>query len=204
MSDSLTSKEKLEIAIQSGLQLVPYVGSSLSTAYFSTKQEKRFKRIESFYQELSDRISTLETTPLGLEFHDEGSLIALIERLNDEIEKESSLRKREYFKNYFIHLLQSPTTDNNYDERRMLLDSLSNITFLEFQILLSFSDDHKDHAIIPSDIDQGVKTGAISRLEMLGLLQAFYVTKTFVGQSPTKKHVSLSSFGKRFIDFCLE
>jgi hypothetical protein len=204
MNDKLTSREKLEIAIQSGLQLVPYVGSSLSTAYFSTKQEKRFKRIEAFYDELSEQISNLESELLSLKDHDEESLVALIERLNDEIEKESSKQKREYFKNFFIHMLQTPTLTSNYDERRMLLESLASITFLEFQVLLNYSKHPKENLTFNQGIDPDVKAGAISRLEMLGFLQSTYTTTTFVGQSKAKKRVSISEFGKRFISFCLE
>ena len=47
MNDKLTTKEKIEIAIQSGLELIPYVGGALSSVYFATKQEKRFKRLEA-------------------------------------------------------------------------------------------------------------------------------------------------------------
>ncbi|MGG3798998.1 hypothetical protein [Metabacillus fastidiosus] len=204
MSNKLTSKDKLEIAIESGLQLIPYIGSPLSTAYFSTKQEKRFKRIETFYHELSEQISNLNTEFLPLQHHDEESLIALIERLNDEIEKESSIQKREYFKNFFIHLLQTPTLASNYDERRMLLESLSSVTFLEFQVLLSFSEWSERYNSFIQNVEPNVKAGAISRLEMHGLLTATYTTISFIGQSPTEKHVTISEFGKKFISFCLE
>jgi hypothetical protein len=47
MNDKLTTKEKIEIAIQSGLELIPYVGGALSSVYFATKQEKRFGYIGS-------------------------------------------------------------------------------------------------------------------------------------------------------------
>lgn len=40
MTNKLTTREKLEITAETALQLIPYVGSALSTAYFSTKQEK--------------------------------------------------------------------------------------------------------------------------------------------------------------------
>ena len=55
--DDLKGAEKRDLAIQTGLQLIPYVGGSLCTLYFGTKQEKRFKRIESFYRELAEELS---------------------------------------------------------------------------------------------------------------------------------------------------
>ncbi|MGE7999705.1 hypothetical protein ACQKOF_13685 [Lysinibacillus sp. NPDC093190] len=103
MIERLTSKDKLQIAVETSLQLVPYIGSSLSTAYFSTKQEKRFKRIESFYEELSMQMNNLESTICAFDKHDEESLIAILERLNDEVEKESSFKKPNYFKNFFCN-----------------------------------------------------------------------------------------------------
>ncbi|MEK5530639.1 hypothetical protein MKX79_14835 [Viridibacillus sp. FSL R5-0468] len=204
MTNKLTTREKLEITAETALQLIPYVGSALSTAYFSTKQEKRFIRIESFYRELSDQISSLGSQIHSIKDHDEESLISLIERLNDEVEKESSAHKREYFKNFFIHILQCPTLSSNYDERRMLLDSLASITFLEFQVLLSYSDYKERVDDIIEETDSSIKEGASARLEMLGLLTARYSSTTFIGQGPVKKYTSISDFGKKFISFCLE
>lgn len=204
MTDNLTLKEKFHITVQSGLQAVPYVGGALSTAYYGTKQEKRFKRIESFYQELATKIETVEHSLLPLNSHDEESLIALIERLNDQIEKESSEEKRVYFKNFFLHLLQTPTLQNNYDERRMLLDSLSTISALEFKVLLNYSE-YKDR-VLPfiEQLEPSLKDGAISRLETLGMLTARFHTTSFVGQSTVAKTVIISDFGKRFLEYCIE
>ncbi len=80
MSQKLTSKDRFEIAVQVSLQLIPSVGSSISTAYFSTKPEKRFKRIKSFYEEFLIQINNLESTICSFDKHDEDSLIAIIER----------------------------------------------------------------------------------------------------------------------------
>lgn len=66
----LTGKEKFELDVEAGLQSLPYVGGSLATLYFVSKQEKRFKRIESFYQDLSDEIRLNKTKILPLEEHD--------------------------------------------------------------------------------------------------------------------------------------
>lgn len=204
LNNKLTPKEKFEIAVQSGLQIVPWVGGALSTAYFSTKQERRFKRIESFYQELAEKIETGEHSILPLGSHDEESLIAIIERLNDQIEKESSEEKRMYFKNFFIHLLQTQTSQKNYDERRILLDSLSTISALEFKVLLNFSE-YKDR-VQPfiEQLEPSLKDGAISRLETLGMLTAKFHSTTFIGQSPVTKNVYISDFGKRFIEYCIK
>jgi len=191
-----------DVIVQASLSAIPFVGISLSTAYFSIKQERRFQRIETFYDDVSERISKIENKILSFQLHDEESLISLIERLNEEIEIESSQRKRDYFKNFLINLLQSPTLDSNYDERQLLLDCLASITFLELQVLLSISEQHK-HTVSTPEVDEGVREGAVSRLENLGLLRASYITETRAGHSPTTKRVFLSGFGEKFIDFCL-
>lgn len=46
--ENLNFREGLDIAIDTGLQLIPGVGGAISSAYFGTKQAKQFKRIEKF------------------------------------------------------------------------------------------------------------------------------------------------------------
>lgn len=78
----------------------------------------------------------------------------------------------------------------------MLLDSLASITFLEFQVLLSYSDYKERVDDIIEETDSSIKEGASARLEMLGLLTARYSSTTFIGQGPVKKYTSISDFGK--------
>lgn len=201
LSEKLTGKEITEIAIQTGLQAVPIVGSPMAAAYFATKQEKRFKRIENFYRELADKVAAAEDSIAPFNSHDEDSLIALIERINEEIEIETSEQKKQYFKNFFVHMLQTPTINDNFDERQMLLETLASITALEFQVLFDRS---KGVLELSPVSDDGIIDGAISKLETLGLLRASYVTTSFVGQSSAKKRVYVSKYGEKFIEFCLD
>lgn len=205
-NDQLTGKEKTEIAIQTGLQLIPYVGGPLSTAYFSTKQEKRFKRIESFYQELSEQIEQLQLQLPNLDIHDQDKLIALIEELNEKVERESTEQKRLYLKKYLLNTLSTPTREN-FDERRFFLDILANMTLIECNLLTLF----KQHGepVRVGDInspgtDQYAIVGAIGRLKINGLLRA--ETRSFSIGGPDNslmEVVSITSFGLRFIDYCL-
>ena len=74
MSDKLSNSEKRDLILQAGIQLVPYVGGPMASLYFGSKQEKRFKRLESFYQEIAreveamrDSIGTIEQqNPIAL------------------------------------------------------------------------------------------------------------------------------------------
>lgn len=127
----------------------------------------------------------------------------MIERLNEQVERESSEKKRIYLKNFFISLLQNSTTKQNYDKRQILLDTLSSITILEFQVLLSKSKEYPDYEIDYSDTNSAYSIAALSRLEMLGLLQSSYLAETRIGSSPVSKMISVSRFGDDFLNFCL-
>lgn len=202
--EKLTLKEKTEITIQTGLQLVPYVGGALSTAYFSTKQEKRFKRIESFCEELADKINRLQVQFVPFESHDVESLTSLIEELFDKIEKEHSNQKREYFKQFFINALKTPTKENNFDERHIFLEALAHMTVLEFELLLLYyfeiSKNSPGMDLPEADLD--VITGATARLKMFGLLESKYFS---LGEMMhAKESINISGFGVKFLNFCLE
>ncbi|WP_153732518.1 hypothetical protein [Sporosarcina obsidiansis] len=199
MDEKLTSREKWDITIQTGLQLVPYVGGALATSYFSVKQEKRFKRLETFYKELSEQISGTESHLPSADVHDKESLIALIERINDEIERESSTKKREYFKNFFINILRKPTLDSNYDERRIFLDALANLTVLEFEVLLVYSEYKQTDT---EDVTEKARIAQASgRLEMYGFLEGSYMS--FLGGT-TVKTLTITQLGINFINYCKE
>ncbi|WP_010278757.1 hypothetical protein [Paenibacillus senegalensis] len=205
--EKLDAAEKTEVAIQAGLQLIPYIGSSLSTLYFSTKQEKRFKRIETFYSDLSERIDHLNLQLPPVEVHDEDKLMALIEELNEKIEKEHQEQKRDYFKKFLLSCLLTPTLEN-YDERQFFLTTLSVMNLLECEIL-SFLYSHNE-AVIVGDIfkpgvDQYAIVGALGKLSLYG----FTVTSQFslhIGGSvdnTLSQKVKTSNFGRKFVEFCL-
>lgn len=206
MNDKLNWKEKLDLTVQSGLQLIPYVGGSLSTAYYGTKQEKRFKRIESFYQEFSEDIERIKMQLPPVELHNQDNLISLIEELNDKIEREQTEQKRAHFKKYLFSTLSSPT-DNNFDERRFFLETLANMTLLECD-MLSFLYQQGQPVqvgrISKPETDQYAIVGAIGRLKMHGLLTASTNTINLGGRdNALEENVSPSSFGLRFIRYCL-
>lgn len=208
MDDKLTTKEKIEIAVQSGLQLVPYVGGALSTLYFGTKQEKRFKRIESFYEEFAAQVEQQGIIIPPIEHHDEEKLTALIEELNEKIEREQSEQKRQYFKQYLLNTLLSPTS-NNFDERRFFLDALANMTQLEIEILkflLEQTEPTIVGALQKEGVDQYAIVGAVGRLKMYGLLSASTRSLT-IGEgtdNALNETITLSEFGKKFIQYCLQ
>lgn len=203
--ESLTGKDKRDLVIEAGLQLIPSVGGALSTLYFGTKQEKRFKRLESFYEELASDINRFNLSLPGLQKENEEELIAIIEQLNEKIETENRVEKREFFKRYFINLL-SIDNETNYDQKRYFLDILDSLNIIDIQ-LLKLIQDNKN--VLVSDIkgteDVYEIVGSIGRLKNYGFLYA-RTGRIAIGSdedNTLNEVVSISSFGEKFINFCI-
>lgn len=207
MDDGLTKKQKLENTIEAGLQLIPYIGSTLATLYFDRKQQREFNRIMKFYKDLSNELKGLKEK-ISLKNQDEGILVVLIEKINGKVEKEVLEEKIKYFKNYFKNILLYPVKDD-YDEKSFFLESLSSMSLLEIEIL-KFLDSQNDFVQVGSIQKQGVEQyailGVIGRLHNLGFLQSASKGMSIGGGSDNylKELVRLSPFGRKFIEFCLK
>ncbi len=209
MSDTprLTNSDRRDLVIQAGMQLVPYVGGSLSSLYFGAKQEKRFKRLESFYQELASEIGKMKDSIPSVDKQDPIALEAIIESLHEKIEAEPTIEKREFFKNYFKNTLKFPIA-GNFDERMYFLETLSAMTLLECELLAFISSQPSSlqvGQIQKPGTDKYAVVGAIGRLKSRGFLTA--TQGSFAvgggGDNSLQEIVSVSSFGKSFIAFCL-
>ncbi|WP_430483188.1 hypothetical protein [Rossellomorea marisflavi] len=207
MGDKLNPKEKAWIGFEASLQLIPYVGSALSTAYFGTKQEKRFKRLESFYEEFSRDVGEASNHFVPFDQHEEDKVISLIEELNEKVERESIKEKIDYFKNYLYSILAT-RTGNNFDERRFFLETLSKMTLLEIGLLNEIStlvEPVRLSSLHREGVDQYAIVGAIGRLRSNGYLKLENRTIAFTGGDDSL-HDSfiVSNFGQTFIDFCIQ
>jgi len=206
--EKLTGAEERELVLQAAIQAIPYVGSSLSTLYFGAKQERRFKRLESFYSELASEVSAISDQIASMEEQNAGALAAILEDLHEKVEAEPSQEKRRFFKSYFKNTLRHPVT-TNFDERKYFLDTLAEMTFLECEMLSYLCTQSGPTAvgsIQKPNIDQYAIVGAINRLKSYGFLMAFQGSFAIGGGSDNvlKERVQVSTFGKEFRDFCLE
>lgn len=188
------------------MQLIPYVGGSLATLYFGAKQEKRFSRLESFYNELAEEIQKMSESVASLEQQNPIALEAIIDSLHEKVETEPILEKREFFKNYYKNTLKKPVV-NNFDERKFFLDSLAEMTLLECELLAFI---RSTPNILVGDIqkpgvDQYAIVGAIGKLKSRGFLIALQRTVFGGGGADNSLHemVSISTFGRSFHEFCL-
>lgn len=204
----LTNTDKRDLVIQASMELLPYVGSPLSTLYFGSKQEKRFKRIESFYKEISEEIGHIKESISSLDNQDPDQLEAIIESLHEKIEAEPAKEKRDYFKNYFKSTLKNPVS-GNFDERKYFLETLANLTLLECELLIFIKSQPSTlqvRAIQKPGIDTYAIVGSIGRLKTNGFLSAVTSSISLGGNADNSlnESVSVTTFGNKFIQFCLE
>lgn len=200
-------KEKAELAIEAGMQMIPVVGGSLATLYFGNKQEKRFQRIESFYTEVAQELEKIKGSIKNIDEHNEDELSAIIEVLNDKIETEHFRVKIEMYKTYFINTMLIPV-NGNYSERRLFLDIMSQLTPLQMELivfLLKQNGEIPAGSITKPGEEQCIILGAISQLKLLGLVSAALNSITFGSQdgNSINENIKISNLGLRFNQFCL-
>ncbi|MDQ1119118.1 MULTISPECIES: hypothetical protein [Pseudoxanthomonas] len=205
--DTLNGKEKRDLAIQTGIQLIPYVGGSLCTLYFGTKQEKRFKRIESFYTELAEELKQLKDAIPPIEQQDAPALEAIMESLHEKVETEPTNEKRQFFKNYLKHTLLQPVA-GNFDERKYFLNALDEMSLLECELLAFVNGSARVQVgtLQKPGAEQYAIVGAIGRLKARGFLITSQNSFAIGGgaDNSLQEIAQVSPFGRRFHNFCLE
>ncbi len=202
--EKISTKDKLELVVNAGLQAIPYVGGPLATLYFGYKQEQRFQRVEKTLKEVAEELQGIQIP--SIEQHNKEELITLIDELTDKIEKEQLESKRVLYKEYFKNILKTPT-NGNYEERKLFLDVLTKITPLQislFQFLLTH-DDVVDLTISNPGVDQSLVQSSVLQLENYGLIVATIHSISLGGSNAgMPRNLRVSSFGKRFNEFCLK
>lgn len=204
--DKLTLKDYRDLVIETGMQAIPMVGGSLATLYFGYKQEKRFKRLECFYVELNEQIEGIKDRIPDISFQNPDELNAIIEELHDKIEAEHLEIKRHYYKQYYKKTLLYPI-NGNYDERKIYLDILSQVTPLQIELIIFFASQSGEVAgatIQKPGTEEAIIQGAISQLKNFGLVVGSLNSIVFGGAgNAINENVSLTAFGRKFHQFCL-
>ena len=196
-----------DLAIEAGLQAVPYVGGAIATAYFGPKLEIRLKRIESFYEEISSEFEAVKDSFKSIENHDEGTLAAILESLHENVELEPTTEKRKFFKNYLKSTLIDPIK-NNYDERNYFLLCLKEMSLLECELLALLQTQTEQvqvDALQKPGSEQYAIVGAVNRLKSRGFLASSPGRLSIGGSEDNAllELVTVSSYGRKFHSFCL-
>ena len=104
---SLTSGDKLEISVEVLMQLVPWIGSSLSTSIFGKLAIIRRKRLETCVDELNVRLDALAnsselTAEIQALLQENERFVAFLRNCVERIIEEYDAEKLEAYKNAFI------------------------------------------------------------------------------------------------------
>lgn len=195
-----------EVMIESVVQAIPYIGAPLATLYFGHKQEKRFRRLEQFYKELQEEIGRIGQTFPNISHHNPEELSAIIEELNEKVESNHLESKRRYYKEYFKNSMRYPV-NRNFDERKLFLDILGAVTPLQIEIIIFLSKQAAPiigSSISAPGVDQSLIAGSLAQLKTFGITDNLLTSIVLGGSgSAINEQVSLSKFGKKFHDFCL-
>lgn len=205
--EKLSSKEKVDLAIEAGIGSIPYIGGAIQTLYYGSKNEKRFKRIENFYNVLHDELESIkEHLPTKTKFVDDRA-IGLLETINDEVEKASSQHKLNNYKNAFKNILLN-LDKTSFEHEQYFLKLLSELTELEIKILyVSSQKENKkvETKDFRSDYDSGLILGSKNRLVDFGLITKFITGHTTDGFGSTEiATLTVNELGSGFISFIFE
>lgn len=211
MSDSYNENSNNSLdrdtVISAAIQAIPYVGSSISTLYFGHKQERRFRRIESFYDEIKNEVKGMQGKIADLNSHDPDEFRAILEELHEQIESEQIAAKRKFYKTYFKSTLVNPVR-GNFEERKLFLNILQDLSPLQIELLaflIKRDEPTLANQINKPGVDQALITGSIGQLRNHGLITTQLNSLAFGGGGgQMNESVSVSEFGQRFHNFCVK
>ena len=206
MDDKLTGKDIRDQIIQAGMNAIPYVGSPLASLYFGIQNEKRFKRLESFYKELNDELSHNADDIKKLQNANYNEQTAeIINEIHEKIEKEESEKKRIYYKHFFVNNVCNVLI-LSYEQRKIFLEAIDHLSVLDLDLLRFLIEQRKKIQI--GSITRGNSTkyeilGSINRLKHYGFIGIY--TGSFVINGSTDNsfndNVEASDYGKSFYAF---
>ncbi|MCG8577905.1 MAG: hypothetical protein MI810_23710, partial [Flavobacteriales bacterium] len=188
---------------------IPMVGGTLSTLYFGRKQEKRFIRLECFYQEIKDDFDSIrEKVSEKLENIDQDSLTGIIEEINENVEKDYLDSKRTYFKNCFYNSLISQDSDS-YGKRKYFIETLGKLTDMDIQIIQNLYGAESNSGYTPelknTQENNAEFNGSLEKLKSYGLLHSKLngTLHPSINWAEITLYI-ISDFGREFVEYCLK
>ena len=194
---------KRDTIIKAGINLIPYVGSSLATLYFDKKENNRFERLEQFYQEIKEELDENPIDNSNFDDHNKEQLENLIEDIHNKVELETRETKKRLLRNFFIETIKRPVL-GDFDKRKTFLDILDRLSDLECQ-LLAFLSTHNDPIQIKNltGTDIYILYSGVNKLISFGLLETRRGSYTMNGTQDENLDnlIFLSDYGKEFIEY---
>lgn len=105
--------------------------------YESVKAHNKIRLDSKIFKKMNDELEGKQLP--SIEQHNTEELLSLIDELTDKIENEHLEVKRQLYKEYFKKILITPT-NGNYEERKLFLSILGQVTPLQIELLVFLLD----------------------------------------------------------------
>ena len=201
--DGLTPRDYVDLALEAGIGSIPAIGGPLATMYFGSKNEKRLKRIERFYQELNQKVDKLkEKIPEPQAGINRDQLMGVLESINDEMETARVQAKRDLFQHLYVNCLKG-INQTTWDQEEFFETALSELNTNEIRILLFLHQKPINSStgnIKAEGIAQELTDGYLFHLVNLGLVRRFLQGITIGNQSSGSEYrYQVTQLGRDFV-----
>ena len=190
--EKLTARERADIVIEAGINLIPKVGGTLATIYFGAKNEKRLKRLEDFYRELDNHLKEIDASlPEPTQGINRDQLTGIIESINDQMETARAQNKRDLFCRLYSTCLLN-INNLSWNREEFYEETLSELDTNEIRILIWLANKEENSStdnIKVEGMEQALVDGYLTRLTDLGLLDRTLESIT-IGQNQGGNHYS--------------
>lgn len=193
---------KKDTIIEAGINAIPYVGGAVATLYFGNKNEKRFQRLEEFYEKLKEELESVSDESSRFKENNAEQFQDLISELHEKVEKESRETKKKLLRNYFTTTLQNPI-NGDFDLRLIFLDALDSLSEIDCNVLAFLKTVNQVQIKAITGVDPYLIYSSVNKLISLGFLETRRGSFTMNGMQDENLDniVFLSSFGKQFINY---
>lgn len=209
IDDELSYKEIALNQLEALISAVPYVGSAINTLYFGHKRDRQFRRLQKLYEIIKEDLTKLTKQPIkNLNHLDKDALVGIIELIHESAEKDYTETKLKYLKNCYHNSLTDQTKEN-YDDRKVFIKILNELTEGEVEILSGLylaPDENHGYTLDQFEGEERNTVYAIfERLKSFGLAH-LRLHKPVLPNVDFTEHsmCSISEYGRRFYDYCLK
>jgi len=186
------------------ISYVPVVGDLL-TIREKSLNEREINRLDATLSKVQEDLEGIQTEMHVLDGRQEETFIRLYEQFANQVKKELYENKLEAHKNYLVNIIKDLNEGNEIlDEEVVFLDILGRMSHVDLNVLsqIEASSTVNSQQIHVDGLSRHIISGAIGNLKSFGLL--VQESLSFVSGGEQISEVRLSSFGKKFVDYCVE
>lgn len=210
--DKLNWKDAGSLAVEAAVSALPYIGGPLQTAYFGAKNERRFKRVESFYKNLQKEIEDLRKQVASEDTINQYSdqITDFMEKINDIVETDSGIAKRSLLHNAFLNVMVHTGTID-WSKLDYFLFIIKQLDLTDVNILVATYQLPPDRWGVLTEYQNVIQADKFYILGVLERLVSFGIIEKRLGDinlasSGTKiaTYYRMTELGNSFVAFVLE